>query len=288
MNVETREIALEAVTAVEGDSDASTDESADVPGANESGTDASVAGVDPNNVDMTTHALTDDGRQFVNATGARPAGYISVGHSISNEDVDGATHQFRVRRSYLNNTGVGPDAVQLYRNESAGWNALETKYAGASGGFHHYTADSPGLSLFTIGAHTPVYELRNTRVVSGSLTTGNKFTVNTTVANVGNAGGPYIARLVADGAVVDSQRIIVPANETRTVRLEHTFTSAGQHQLAIGNQAFQSPIVTPGLPFGQWLLVLLGLIGGVLWFVLARRRDEEEEEPEPAQHEGKL
>jgi hypothetical protein len=239
----------------------------------------SVTGVDRRTVDMTIDALSAEGQQFVTETGARPAGYIQVDHSIAESDIDGATHHFRVRKSYLNATGVGPQAVQLYRDEPDEWNDLETSYAGESGEFFHYTADSPGLSLFTIGAHTPVFEIRNAHVVEGGITTGQPFHVNVTVANVGNANGTYTTRLVADGSVVDTQPIDITANGSREVQLQHTFETGGNHTLSIGNLEFQRVTATSeGLPWFIWLLIALGAVSLLLFFVWRRRDDDEEQE----------
>lgn len=168
LTVETREINLTAVT-TPGSTTTDSEQNRSVEGSDGQ---LDVAGQRDTSIDMSIDALSTEGREFALATGARPAGFIQVNHTISNDDVDGASFDFRVRKSYLNRTGVGPDAVQLFRDEDTRWNGLETRRVGETEQFYHYVADSPGLSLFTIGAFTPIFELQDATLLNDSIRAG--------------------------------------------------------------------------------------------------------------------
>jgi plastocyanin len=73
--------------------------------------------------------------------------------------------------------------------------------------------------------------------------------VDATVANVGEANGTYVARLVANGEVVDTRTVDVEAGNQQVVRLTHTFEETGEYSLSIGNLSIGEGSVETGHAF---------------------------------------
>jgi hypothetical protein len=168
--------------------------------------------------------LSPEGRAFLRETGLRPTGFIEIDHDVSDENVTAVTHRFRVRKSYLDATASAPGDVGLYRKEAGGWTPLETRLVGESDDYYRFAADSPGLSVFGIGARSPVFEVRN---ATATTVAGGTVRLNATVANVGARAGQYDATLGVAGVTVDDATVTVPAGESRSVSLRGQVSDAG-------------------------------------------------------------
>ena len=59
---------------------------------------------------------------------------------------------FGVRKSYLEGTGVDPAHVRLFRFHAGEYTTLKTSVVGETADYYVFSAESPGLSVFTIGA----------------------------------------------------------------------------------------------------------------------------------------
>jgi hypothetical protein len=64
---------------------------------------------------------------------------------------------------------------------------------------------------------------------------GDSVTVTATVKNVGDIAGTYSAALSVDGQVVDSKAVSVNPGDSQEVSFQFSQTTAGSHQLIIGN-----------------------------------------------------
>lgn len=87
---------------------------------------------------------------FTTATGRRSVAAISVDHP-STDTAENVTVAFAVDRLRLQAAGLAPDEVSLYRHNGT-WRELPTRVHWADADRIHFTADSPGLSTFAIGA----------------------------------------------------------------------------------------------------------------------------------------
>lgn len=65
---------------------------------------------------------------------------------------------FRVENSWLENNSVNASSVALYRYANGQWNSLNTTLVGQDEAYTHYTASSPGFSVFAIVAQTHTNE----------------------------------------------------------------------------------------------------------------------------------
>jgi len=70
---------------------------------------------------------------------------------------------------------------------------------------------------------SPSFAVTNATLGATEADVGEPVPVTATVANDGEADGTFTAELVVDGTVVDTQRVTVPAGETRTVTFERSF-----------------------------------------------------------------
>jgi hypothetical protein len=78
-------------------------------------------------------------------------GYVSVEHSVSDENVDEVVFRFRVSRARLASAGVSPGDVTLYRYVDGTPSPLPTSPVRTTPTQHVFEATSPGLSVFAIG-----------------------------------------------------------------------------------------------------------------------------------------
>ncbi len=88
--------------------------------------------------------LSDDGNDVLR--------YITVEES-GDTDTRNATFTFRVRADSLEQRGIAPENVALYRNDGSGWSPLETDDGTPvrNGQAYRYTASSPeGFSTFAV------------------------------------------------------------------------------------------------------------------------------------------
>mgnify|MGYP000628052835 CR=1 FL=1 len=76
-------------------------------------------------------------------------GYINVEESTGGSVTD-VTFRFTVQAATLEQRGVAPEDVSLYRYSGGEWTELETTLVGSTAQVHRYTAHSPGFSAFAV------------------------------------------------------------------------------------------------------------------------------------------
>ncbi|AUV82784.1 hypothetical protein C2R22_14990 [Salinigranum rubrum] len=169
----------------------------------------------------TTDGFDETDRRFAVETGSRPVGYIEVGHDVPDSEISGVTHRFRVRKSYLERSGVTAESVALYRDETVRWRALDTRVVGETDSHYHFAAESPGLSLFAIGVRTATFEVEDATLVGERVREpSDELLVETTVRNVGGEAGTYTATLTFDGRPLESVEVDLAPGERRTLELD--------------------------------------------------------------------
>ena len=227
LSVETREpaptgtdaITLPGPTATQrDDSSAAVTDPTDGDSASLSDTTASPA--QPISVDH----LSSDGQRFVRETNQRPVGYITVDHAFDDADVDSVTHRFRIRTAHVDAIESDVDSIRLYRDEPDGFRMLETRVVGESDGFYRLEAESPGLSLFVIGAQSSVFETGLPAIDSFDPTTGD-LVVTVPVKNVGATPGQYPVTLALNGTPADTASVSLAPDAQTTLSLRTTVTS---------------------------------------------------------------
>jgi hypothetical protein len=86
------------------------------------------------------------------AAGGTSLGYVTVDHSVPDENVDEVLFRFRVSRLRLATAGVSPGEVTLYRYVDGSPTALSTTLVRTTPTASVFEATSPGLSVFAVGA----------------------------------------------------------------------------------------------------------------------------------------
>ena len=204
--------------------------------ADDAASDDSASDVASSDADLSTDALGEASRQFVEATARRPVGFITVDHSFEPDDLETATHRFRVRKSYLAATGATAEGVTLYRDGPDGYRDLPTREVDADETFHYFEAETPGFSTFVIGTDAPVFDLGDPALVTADETSG-RVEATVPVENVGSHAGTYTARLRGDGTVLATTTVSVPPGETVTARVQTTLPDADGVTLSLAGRS---------------------------------------------------
>lgn len=176
-------------------------------------------------------------------------GYIQINEDVNPDSVSDATYTFTITQQRLDERGVAPEDVALFRKEAGGWNELDTTLVSSTGTRYTFEAESPGLSLYAIskkGAAQASMEVTDATVEPTSVTIDESVEVTATIENTGNAQGTFDAVLQVDGDDVTTQSVTVNAGETTTVTFEHTFDATGDHTVAVSGTDAGTVEVTSG------------------------------------------
>ncbi|MFD1643891.1 PGF-pre-PGF domain-containing protein [Halohasta litorea] len=79
-------------------------------------------------------------------------GTIIVDHTVADENIQDVTFSVNLRKSRLDDSGLDPESVALYRGETTQWNRLPTTVVKETDSQYTFEAISPRLSTFIIGA----------------------------------------------------------------------------------------------------------------------------------------
>ncbi|WP_155120591.1 PGF-pre-PGF domain-containing protein [Haloprofundus marisrubri] len=156
-------------------------------------------------------------------------------NGVSDDDIDNVKFNFRLDSSELPE-GVSPDDVQLLRFHDGEWQTLETKHRNGD----NYRASSPGFTVYAIGYDEPAqpsFALSSPSLAGTTASVGQATEVSATVENTGDAAGTYTVDLTANGDVVDTKEVTVPAGESEQVTFSVSFDEAGTYDLAINGEA---------------------------------------------------
>jgi hypothetical protein len=256
-----------------------------------------------------TNETRHDRPSFTNETGSTAIGQVTVDHAISDDQIQSVAFGFRVRKTYLESTVVSPTDVTLYRNETAGWRALQTRSTGENATHYFFTADSPGLSEFVIGVPSASVRVRDASLNRTSVTVGDAVQTTAVVENPGTRNVTHTLRLQVDGLAQATRTVVVPAGETRTVAFTHAFDTAGEYRVAVDGETAGTVTVaaaetqtssgtatrtdrpttesvettaadelSTGLP--DWTVVAVVALLGAAVAVLLWRRDSDGDDPE--------
>jgi hypothetical protein len=163
--------------------------------------------------------------------GTQPLGFLSIDHSISDDNVSNVTFTFRVAKADLNDSEVRD--VALYRHENGSWTELPTEPAGETDTHYVFRAESPGLSEFAAGKKTATFEIQNATVTVTKLRVGDDLRVRVRITNRGGADGTFDAELRLDGEVVASNRLTIAANGIRQTTFERAISEPGTYEVTV-------------------------------------------------------
>ncbi|WP_253736361.1 Ig-like domain-containing protein [Halohasta salina] len=221
---------------------------------------------------------------FERSTQRLPIGYLEVDATAADESLSQVDFEFRVAKSYLDNRATESDELALYRRNESGWNALETRQLRDNETHYWFESESPGLSVFPIGSDRRPVEITERSVTAEKVAPGDAVGATVTLDNEGLLDNTTTLRLTANGQVVDTRSVTVPAGESVTTDLAFTPETEGEYELAVGGSTVGTVTVEagPGVgviePLGTsfpgvdsgWLWA--AIVGAVLLITAAVRR----------------
>ncbi len=161
-------------------------------------------------------------------------GFAEIDHSIPDSDIEGVEFTFRVDAKRFETAGLDPGDAMVYRYHDGRWNALETSVVGRDGNSYILQADSPGLSMYTVGLrNTDLLSVSGASLSGPSETVGHPITVSATVTNRGNWTADEKVAVTANGSTVATRFVTVPAGKTKTVSFDITLNRVGTYNLAV-------------------------------------------------------
>ncbi|MFB6086239.1 MAG: PGF-pre-PGF domain-containing protein [Halodesulfurarchaeum sp.] len=235
--------------------------------------------------------------EFTPPAAAEGLGYISVAHTVPDEEIKNVTFRFSVGIDT-----VEPDEredVALYRYHNGSWNELPTRFVTRNGTEYIFEGRAPGLSSFTVGKKVASFEIQDGTLLASTQTVFDPVNVRVRITNEGGADGVYTARLLLNGREVASERLSIAAGGTRQTSFRESVTEAGQYTVLVNNYTIgtlnvtgaptQSAATSPGTTIGRQSThgaetaeqtpvtmpgfgPLIGLFGGWIAIWLGRRR----------------
>ena len=177
--------------------------------------------------------------------GVRLHCYLQVEKSlITNDEIGDATIRFSLTESQLGDTS--PKNVALYRYHAGGWDELETTVVRKTGGKVIFKATTPGFSTFAIGSKQADISIENAELKRTTVTTGETVKTAVTLTNNGNGEGTSTLELTVNGEVVTTKKVTLASGETKTVTMQFTATSTGDHSVAVNGVSAGTLSVTDG------------------------------------------
>jgi hypothetical protein len=194
-----------------------------------------------------------------NATGLR---YLSVNHSIPNEEIQRFQYRFRVRKDRAEritagadaNTSTNPGAITMYRHVEGEWREQNTTYLGESGEYYRYVTTASGASEWTAAAKRPDIRIVDADASVDAARVGETVAIQVQLSNDGGADGVFVTRLLLNGSVVEDRTVTVPDGGTVPVSFERPFEEAGNYRVTVNevsvgtitiNEAGQPEVSSP-------------------------------------------
>jgi PGF-CTERM protein len=192
-------------------------------------------------------AIRSAAASFESETDTVAAGYVRINTTLAAGEVDGATFRFSIRRAYLEERGVDPGNVTLYRQVDDGeWMAMQTTSLDTVEGYHRYETEMAAVSMLALGTGTPRTAVTNASLEETTIETGETAVVTATLTNRGRTATEETVRVTRDGETLDEATVELEGNETRTVTFAFTPESAGEYDLSVGSIDLETLTVEPG------------------------------------------
>lgn len=162
---------------------------------------------------------------------AAPFAYLQLEpDGFGDAAVDGATVEFSVARSALPG-GLSPEDVALFRLADGEWQELPTVHHGNG----TYTAVTPGFSTFAVAGYEANVRVATATLDADRVDAGEQFEVRAIVQNRGKTDGMTVVTLTADGEILDSRELVVPADGTRRVTFTPSIGETGTYDVGVAD-----------------------------------------------------
>lgn len=159
-------------------------------------------------------------------------------------DVRTSSLRVAVDRAALSESGLHADDVVVYERVNGSYVPLSTSQAATTSEEVVYEASTDGGEQFVVGSLGAAFEVRSTEISTANADGGQRINLTATVENRGAIAANYTAEMVVDGSVVSERTTSIPADERRTITLQHVVSEQGDYAVALGNQSVGSVVVT--------------------------------------------
>jgi len=169
--------------------------------------------------------------------GTSELSYISIQHSVSNENISEATVTYRVNRSQLDRWNTTAENVSLYRYEGnqTGWVKKNTTAERVDNDTFLLSAGANGLSEWTAAAARPYINVTDTSVDVTAATTEETVNIGVLLENSGGASGVFVTKLLLNETVVERRQVTLASNATRLVEFGRTFEQPGDYRVLVND-----------------------------------------------------
>jgi len=183
-----------------------------------------------------------NGSALTAPTTPRSMAYLALEYDFAPAAVDSMTIRFSVDSDHLNETGIDPEDVTIYRQTDAGeWEEKSVEIVdddvvrmlGLPTDRVHFRATTTEFSTFAVAERVPRFDVTEAAVTPEAIESGETATVRATLRNGGGAAGERTVTLTADGDPVANETVSLEPNETATVAFGGTFETAGAYDLAV-------------------------------------------------------
>lgn len=183
----------------------------------------------------------------VGENGTEPLNYLSIRHSIANEDIAEATIEVSVRKERIDSMETtDPEDVQLYRYEpETGYVGQDTTFVGETDTHYVYRAVGDGFSEWATGAKQAQFEVVQADVSVSTIAAGDSVNINVRISNTGGADGDFLTELLLDGEVVDTRDVSVAAGGTAQVTFDRAFGQPGDYSIQVNDFDVGEVTVSP-------------------------------------------
>jgi len=167
--------------------------------------------------------------------------YVEVNTQNLNEAATSqGTFTFRASQQRVQDRGISPENVQMYRFSDGSWSAIETEHLGGN----RYEATTPGFSSFAIGIAQPSIAVTDASLDNSEIQAGESVDIETVLENSGDGEGTITLDITANGSTVATTNATVGANETVTETTGVTFDDAGSYDIAVNGESAGTLAVT--------------------------------------------
>lgn len=239
----------------------------------------------------TSETALDTSPDFDLGDATTPVGWLSIEHSIPNDQIAEVTYTYRVETAALQEMGSAPEDVIFYRFDGTSWVPQETSVRRETDEYAVIRSAADAMSEWTAAAKRPRLNVTDSSVTLRTATTDEVVTIQVFVTNTGGTDGVYEAQLLLNGEPVEQRERTVPDGGTVAVSFERTFDSPGRYGVQV-NDLFvgevnisatneeatvstgDTPLSNrPGGPTGTIPILLVGgviavLAGAGLWYYL--------------------
>jgi hypothetical protein len=171
---------------------------------------------------------------FETDTGTVSAGYVDIEHTLEPGEMSGATFEFSVRKSYLDELGVDADDVELHHRKDGEWETRETEHLGSDETHHRFKGTMTDFSVFALGTGAPPIGVTDASLAASTVDSGEEATISATIENRGQGNAEETINLTVDGRTVDSKSVSLEGGETTDIEFGYTPEETGEYAFAVG------------------------------------------------------